>query len=261
MTATAFSAKSASTLPGRPIDAGERARGITSGGSQSRQIPMVAIDYTKLRDNMVEGQIRTSDVTKAAVIDAFREVPRERFVPEEWRYLAYIDEDIAVGDGETRRHLMEPAPLARLIQLAELRPEDHVLEIGTATGYSAALISRIAGTVIALESDGMLAGAARENLLALGCDNVTVVEGPLPAGHDAGAPYDVIFINGAVDFVPEALFGQLRDGGRLVAIVGRGNTGMATLWRSSKDGLSSWRAFNAAVAPLAGFERAPSFEF
>lgn len=219
---------------------------------------MVAIDYSTLRDNMVEGQIRTADVTAIPVIEAFRAVPRERFVPESQRPFAYIDEDVAIGSG---RYLMEPAPLAKLIQLAEIRPENRVLEIGAASGYAAALLSRLASTVVALESDAGLAATARENLAALGCDNVELVEAPLAAGHAAGAPYDVILITGAVDFVPEPLFDQLAEGGRLVTVVGRGNVAMATRWTRAADGLSTWRAFNAAVMPLAEFEREPSFEF
>lgn len=221
-------------------------------------------DFQGLRVKMVDGQVRTTDVTDAAILAAMLTVPREDFVPQERRALAYIDEDIEVapaGEGRDARYLMEASPFARLVQLADLRDGDRVLDVGCASGYSSAVLAAIAGEVVALESDPTLAAQARETLASQGLGNVTVVEGPLAGGHAARAPYQVILVNGAVDEVPAALLDQLGDGGRLVAVVGTGNAGRAIL-HVKENGLVSVRhAFNAAVRPLAEFRRTPAFEF
>lgn len=151
-------------------------------------------------------------------------------MPAKMRELAYIDADIELAGGPQRRYLMEPSPLAKLLQLAEISKSDVVLEIGCGTGYASALLSLLAGSVVALESDGTLAASATETLVRLGYDNVAVVAGDLEKGYAAEAPYDVIFINGAVEIIPAALFEQLRDGGRLVAVEGFGNASRAKLY-------------------------------
>ncbi len=219
-------------------------------------------DYADRRLKMVDGQLRTTDVNDAALIEAVLAVPREEFVPRSRRELAYIDEDIAVpASGAQPRYLMEPSPFGRLVTLAAPRAGDVVLDVGCATGYSSAVLSRLVGSVVALESDATLAQAATETLLRLGFDNVAVVSGPLQDGWAAEAPYDVIFVGGAVDDVPEALLAQLREGGRLVAVVGHGNAGFARLYVKGAGGVTSRRAFNAAVKPLPGFARAAGFAF
>ena len=219
-------------------------------------------DFSARRVKMVDGQIRTTDVTDAALLDAMLEVPREAFVGSASPDLAYIDKDIRVASSDAGpRYLMEPSPMAKLIQLAEVRPTDKVLDVGCGTGYSAAVFSKIAGSVVALESDSALAKAASASLAALGCANAEVVEGPLRDGHAAGAPYDVIFIGGSVEEVPEALHSQLAEGGRLVAVEGRGHTGVARLFLKTTGVVTGRRAFNAAIKPLPGFERTRVFEF
>jgi len=221
-------------------------------------------DFSDRRLKMVDGQLRTTDVNNAAVIDAFLAVPREAFVPAARVEFAYIDEDIEVAparDGQPARFLMEPAPFGKLVQLAEIRPSDFVLDVGCATGYSSAVLSRLASSVVAVESDPELARRATDTLSELGFDNVAVVEAPLNAGYPAEAPYDVVFLNGAVDEIPDALFAQLRDGGRLVAVVGEGNAGVAQLFLKTGGSVSARRGFNAAVRRLPGFERAPAFQF
>jgi len=215
-------------------------------------------DFQELRVKMVDGQVRTTDVTDAAIITPMLELAREAFVPDARRSLAYIDEDIEIGSG---RFLMRASPFAKLLQLADVRAGDLILDVGAGTGYSSAVISRIAGFVVALESDPALAAEAGRVLSALNCENVSVIEGPLAAGHAAQAPYDVILIEGAVDDVSPALFDQLKEGGRLVAVVGRGNSGRATIWIKESGLISSRPAFNAAVHPLAEFRREPAFEF
>jgi len=156
---------------------------------------------------------------------------------------------------------MEPSPLAKLLQLAEIDAGDSVLDVGCGTGYSAALLSRLARSVVALESDPALAEAARSTLSSLGCQNVTVVAGPLPQGQAAKAPYNVIFIGGSVEEVPPALLDQLAEDGRLVVVEGRGNSGVARLFFKAGGVVTGRRAFNAAIKPLPGFERAHAFEF
>ncbi|KXF77219.1 protein-L-isoaspartate O-methyltransferase [Paramesorhizobium deserti] len=222
-------------------------------------------DFHDLRTKMVDNQIRTTDVTNIAVLDAFLAVPREEFVPSARRDLAYIDEDILVKPaspvGEAARYLMEPSPFAKLVQLAAIEPGDVVLDIGTGTGYSAAVLSRLASSIIAVESDSDLAAEATAKLSELGYDNVVIVTAPLTEGYPSEAPYDVIILEGAVDFVPDALFDQLKDGGRLVAVEGYGNAGVAKLYVKDDGITSGRRAFNLAVKPLPGFARAPQFEF
>jgi len=207
---------------------------------------------------MVDGQVRTTDVTDPAILAAMLAIPREAFVDEGRRPLAYIDEDIEIAPG---RYLMEPSPFAKLVQLAAIRPGETVLDVGAGTGYSSAVLSQLAGRVVALESDAALADRARAALAALAIDNVAVVTGPLRGGHAEAAPYDVILLEGAVEVLPDALFAALRDGGRLVAVEGRGNAGVARLYLKSGGTVTGRRAFNAAVKPLPGFERTPAFVF
>ena len=224
----------------------------------------MAADFQAQRIKMVDGQIRTTDVTDHALLSALLTVPREEFVPARRRELAYIDEDLEIAAATPERparFLMEPSPFARLVQLAAIRPGDFVLDVGCATGYSSAVLSKLANFVVALESDAELAQTASANLARLGYENVAVVTGPLAQGHAAEAPYDLIVIGGAVDEVPGALVDQLKDGGRLVAVVGRGNAARAFLQVREGDSLSMRYAFNAAIKPLEEFRKAPVFEF
>lgn len=216
------------------------------------------MDYTAARIKMVDNQIRTTDVTSHSVLEAFLTVPREAFVPAQLKPLAYIDNDIEVAPG---RYLMEPSPLAKLIQLAVITREDVVLEVGCNTGYASAVLSKLAGSVVALEVDEALAATAGETLAELGYDNVAVVTGELEKGYAAEAPYDAIFVHGAVEVVPEAFFAQLRDGGRLVVVEGYGNASQARLYIKERGIASERSVFNTAVKPLPGFRRAAEFVF
>ncbi|HEV2901280.1 MAG TPA: protein-L-isoaspartate O-methyltransferase [Pseudaminobacter sp.] len=221
-------------------------------------------DYSEQRVKMVDGQIRTTDVTKLALLDAMLTVPREAFVSANRRSLAYIDEDllIAAPDGDRgARYLMEPSPFAKLVQLADVKPSDFVLDVGCGTGYCSAVLSRLASSVIALESDPSLAEFATDALAELGYDNAVVVQGPLREGYASEAPYDVIFVGGSVEEVPQAFFDQLKEGGRLVAVVGQGNAGVVRLYLKTTGEVSGRSAFNAAIKPLPGFERVRTFEF
>lgn len=214
------------------------------------------MDYAALRMKMVDGQIRTTDVTSHSVLDAFTAVPREAFVPEGRKAVAYIDNDVEIAPG---RYLMAPSPLAKMLQLAEIRSTDNVLDIGAGTGCTAALLSHLAGSVVALESDADLAAAAKANLA--GYSNVTVVTGDLAKGCASAAPYDVIVLGGAVEEIPETLFSQLKQGGRLLAVVGRGLSSGARIHVREGVSHSERFAFNASVHMLPGFEKSLEFQF
>ncbi|HZP75236.1 MAG TPA: protein-L-isoaspartate O-methyltransferase [Pseudolabrys sp.] len=216
-------------------------------------------DFAAARRMMVDNQVRTFDVTDLRIIGAMQELPRERFVAPDQAGLAYLDMDIPVGKGTPPRHLLKPMTLARLVQAAEPRESDHVLDVGCATGYSAALWSRLGASVVALEEDAALAKQAGEALTAVKARNVTVVTGPLRAGWPAQAPYDVILLNGATDVIPQALCEQLKDGGRLLCVLGR-TPGKAMLYRRNGD-VSGRTIFDAAASLLPGFAKIPAFAF
>ncbi|HVW54652.1 MAG TPA: protein-L-isoaspartate O-methyltransferase [Rhizobiaceae bacterium] len=224
----------------------------------------MSADFSKQRAKMVDGQLRTTDVTDNVLLSVMGIVPRELFVPEVLRPLAYIDEDLEITPADDRgpaRYLMEPSPFARLVQLATVRDSDRILDVGCGTGYSSAVFSRLGSAVVALESDPELAARARSNFSILGAASVTLVEGPLREGYAKGAPYDVIFVNGAVDDVPDTLCAQLAEGGRLVAVVGHGNAAAARLYVKEQGDVTGRRVFNAAVKSLPGFEKEAVFEF
>ena len=221
-------------------------------------------DFAAARRMMVDGQVRTSDVTDLRIVAAMLELPRERFVPEGKADLAYLDFDIAVKEasaGEPARRLLKPMVLAKMVQAAEVEASDHVLDVGCATGYSSAVLSRLARSVVALEEDEALARLARENLKAVGAANVTIVTGPLTEGWPAAAPYDVIFVNGATEIVPQELARQLKAGGRLVAVLGRPPASQAMLYRCVGGDISGWPIFDAAAPVLPGFVAPPAFVF
>lgn len=219
---------------------------------------MATMDYAALRLKMVDGQIRTTDVTSHPVLDAFMAIHREDFVSDRRKAVAYIDNDVEISPG---RYLMAPSPLAKMLQLAEIRLTDHVLDLGAGSGYTAALLGHLAGSVVALESDAGLAAAAKINVESAGLSNVTVVTGDLGAGHAAKAPYDVIVVGGAVEEIPETLFGQLKEGGRLVAVIGRGQSSGVHIYVRERGTQSDRFAFNASVRMLPGFQKAAEFQF
>jgi protein-L-isoaspartate(D-aspartate) O-methyltransferase len=221
------------------------------------------IDFAAARRMMVDGQVRTSDVTDLRLIEAMRALPRERFVPEVTAALAYLDLDVplTVGEGASARRLLKPMVLAKLVQAADIRGGDHVLDVGCATGYSSALLGQLAASVVALEQDSSLARLADETLRAQGAINVTVVTGTLSKGWRAAAPYDVILLNGATEIVPKALLSQLKDGGRLVCVRGRAPVAKAMLYRASGHEVSGRPIFDATAPLLPGFAEPATFVF
>ncbi len=216
------------------------------------------MDYAAARHNMVENQIRTNKVTDPALIAALEELPRELFVPKVVRGIAYGDEDVKVADG---RYLMEPMVLARLLQAAAVRPGDMALDVGCATGYSTAVLARLASAVVGLESDPALAAEAGERLSRLNIDNAVIVEGPLTEGYRRQAPYDVILMGGRVDELPPGIVAQLAEGGRLVAVIGGPGMGRACVVTKPGTAGSRRPIFDAAVPVLPGFERQQGFVF
>ena len=220
--------------------------------------------FAKARNKMVDSQLRTDGVTDLDVLAVMGEVPREYFVPVDLKPLAYIDDDIHIkpgAEGTPARYLTEPAPFARLVQLADVGKTDIALVIGCGSGYSAAVLARLADSVVALESDPDLAQWASEALIELGIDNAAVVNAPLEPGYPTEGPYDVILVDGAIESVPDALRDQLKEGGRLVAVVGRGRSANAMLYTRSNDEIGGRAAFNADVRPLPGFQKPPAFVF
>ena len=217
------------------------------------------IDHAAARRNMVTGQIRTNRVTDERLIDAMAEIPRERFVPHARRGGAYVDENVEIAAG---RFLMEPMVLARLVQEADIRADDVVLDVGCGTGYASAVMARLAATVIALDVDDSLAGEAERVLSAIDADNAIVVTGPLAEGYVSQAPYDAILVGGAVDHLPQALADQLAEGGRIVGVLREpGTVGQATLWARHRGALSSRSLFEASLPALPGIARPARFEF
>lgn len=215
-------------------------------------------DFAVARRRMVDSQLRTEDVTDRAILSAMGTVPRERFVPAAERALAYLDRDIPLG---SERYVAEPAPFARLVQLAEPAPADRALVVGCGTGYAAAVLSHIVAHVVALEIDSALVEEASGVLASLGADNVQTVRGALEAGWAATAPYDLIVVDGSVDFLPQTLLEQLADNGRLVAVIGAGRTGAATLFTRSRGDIGERFGFDADMPRLPGFRKATEFAF
>jgi protein-L-isoaspartate(D-aspartate) O-methyltransferase len=215
-------------------------------------------DFTAARRHMIDCQLRPNRVTSAALLDAMAEIPRELFVPARARGIAYFDEDLPIGGG---RFLIDPMTLARLIQAAEVQKHDTVLDVGAATGYSSAVLARLAASVVILEHDQVLADQAAATLTQQGADNVQVAVGPLGEGHLKRAPYNVILVNGALESAPDALLGQLAEGGRLATVIGTGPVGRATLFTKRRGIASSRILFDAAVPALKDFAKEPGFVF
>ena len=213
-------------------------------------------DFARRRTTMVDTQVRPSDVTKFPIIDAMLRVPREMFVPGDKREAAYAGENIDLGGG---RVVLEPRTLAKMLEAADIQPDEMVLDVGAGLGYSSALAARLGEAVIALEENANMAAEAERALAEAGIDNVAVVEGPLSEGAAKHGLYDVILVQGAVGHMPESLTDQLKDGGRIVAIFAEGALGVVRVGYRI-DGAVNWRyAFNAGAPVLPGFEASRAF--
>ncbi len=217
------------------------------------------MELSVARQNMVESQLRPNGVTSPRLISAFGQVGRENFTGKNSTGVAYLDDDRPVGNG---RFLLQPMVLGRLLQLAEIKPDDLVLDIGPATGYSSAIIAQLAESVVGLEQDKELCQLASDTLMQMGVTNAAIVCGQHNAGIASEAPFDVIVINGQISQTPRALTDQLSNGGRLVGVIGPKNQGKATVILKKDQKLSSSAAFDASARFLTGFEPAETgFEF
>jgi protein-L-isoaspartate(D-aspartate) O-methyltransferase len=215
--------------------------------------------FEMMRAAMVDSQLRTVGVNDARVVDAIAAVPRERFAARGREMLAYVDEDHAIAPG---RYMTQPMMFGRLLNAARIQPNERVLLVAAGNGYGAAVIARLAAEVVAVEEHPELAARARETLASMGVANVAVVDGPLTGGASDGAPYDVVFIDGAVEQVTQALIDQLRDGGRLVAVmVDAAGVQRATIGVRAGSGFGTTEFSEAATVRLPGFERPKAFRF
>lgn len=217
-------------------------------------------DFALARRNMVEGQLRPNRVTNAQLLAVVGELPRERFLPDGMKSVAYSDEDVPLGNG---RFLMEPMVLARLIQTLQPGPEDKALVVAAGRGYGAALMARLVQAVVAVESDAALASSADQTIKSLGLGNVTLVSGPAEAGAPASGPYDIILIEGAVQQIPQAILDQLAEGGRLATVLAGtpGALGVAQLVVKEGGATSGRPLFDAGTPVLPGFAPPPRFTF
>ena len=218
--------------------------------------------FSTARQKMVDGQVRPSDVTDSRIIDAMLAVPREAFLPANQRALAYLDLDLDISEGgAARRFLIKPVVTAKMLQAAGIKDTDKVLVAGCATGYTAALVARLAGQVVATESDPAQVAKAAEVLGQLGLANVTFRAAAAGEGDPANAPYDVIVLDGATEITPERLYGQLGDGGRLVGVFAMTKPPRAMIVTRSHGDFGNRALFDAAVPVLPGLEHLPAFVF
>ena len=219
-------------------------------------------DFSIARQKMVDGQVRPSDVTDNRIIDAMLSVPREAFVPEAKRSLAYLDLDIDVSEsGPAKRFLLRPAVTAKMLQAAEIKETDTVLVVGCASGYMAALASHLAYHVTATECDSALAAKAKAALAALAPGKVTVKTARIADGDSVDAPFDVILLNGTTEVAPENIYRQLKEGGRLVGTFALAGPQRAMVVTSSHGDFGHRALFDTAIPVLPGLERPPAFVF
>jgi len=218
--------------------------------------------FATARQKMVDGQVRPNDVTDSRIIDAMLAVPREAFVPPSQSAMAYLDRDLDISEGATpRRFLIKPQVLAKMLQAAEIKETDKVLVVGSAPGYAAAVVARLAGQVVATEGDAGQQAKAKAVLAELGLANVTFKAGAAADGEPANAPYDVIVLDGATEVTPDRLYGQLRNGGRLVGVFAATRPPRAMIVTHSHADFGNRALFDASVPVLPGLERLPAFVF
>jgi len=219
------------------------------------------IDFIQARTNMIDGQIHPAGVVDVGILDSFQNIPREEFMPDKLQSVAYTDENLIIGQN---RFLLEPIAHAKMLQAAEIKSTDIVLDIGSAYGYSAAILSSLASTVIAVESNKRQIDKAARLWEKHSLSNIVQVENKPKIGAPKHAPYNVIVINGAVAEVPQSILDQLDVGGTLVTViveVGK-QVGKAVVFRKSEDGnVSSSPIFDAGIPYLEGFEPVPEFQF
>lgn len=219
-------------------------------------------EFSTARQKMVDGQVRPSNVTDLRIIEAMTMVPREIFVPDGKQALTYLDLDLDVGDaGGDKRFLLKPAVIAKLLQAAEVRDTDNVLVVGCSSGYTVALVAKLARHVHATDPDSSLVAKATASLARLGIETATVKSAPALDGDASHAPYDVIVLDGATEILPEGLFRQLKEGGRLVGVFATAAPKRAMIVTRSRDDFGSRTLFDASAEVIPGLRRVADFVF
>ena len=218
------------------------------------------MDFKIARKNMVENQIRANKVTSLNVINAFLDVPREKFVPDALQEISYVDEDIQLS---RNRFMMKPMILARLFQSLNLKGNENILHVGSNSGYGSAILSRICSSVISLESDKKLFETSIHTFSNMGFDNVVPLHGSMENGVEKEAPFDIIFIEGSIETEPKSLFGQLNENGKLIAIIRPANIkiGKAKLFFKISNEIGLENLFDAQVSKLSIFKSKTKFSF
>ena len=218
------------------------------------------MDFKIARKNMVENQIRANKVTSLNVINAFLDVPREKFVPDALQEISYVDEDIQLS---RNRFMMKPMILARLFQSLNLKGNENILHVGSNSGYGSAILSRMCSSVISLESDKKLFETSIHTFSNMGFDNVVPLHGSMENGVEKEAPFDIIFIEGSIETEPKSLFGQLNENGKLIAILRPANIkiGKAKLFFKISNEIGLENLFDAQVSKLSIFKSKTKFSF
>lgn len=218
------------------------------------------MDFKIARKNMVENQIRANKVTSLNVINAFLDVPREKFVPDALQEISYVDEDIQLS---RNRFMMKPMILARLFQSLNLKGNENILHVGSNSGYGSAILSRMCSSVISLESDKKLFETSIHTFSNMGFDNVVPLHGSMENGVEKEAPFDIIFIEGSIEIEPKSLFGQLNENGKLIAIIRPANIkiGKAKLFFKISNEIGLENLFDAQVSKLSIFKSKTKFSF
>jgi protein-L-isoaspartate(D-aspartate) O-methyltransferase len=215
-------------------------------------------DFARARHWMVEAQVRTSDVTDHALQDVLHHLPRELFAPANRQALAYAETELEIGPG---RYLLRPRDLGKMLQAMAPQPGQKALEVFGASGYGAAVLAGIGCQVVLLEPDAELGRLARQALDAAGASGVVLGSSDPLAGWPDAAPYDLILVNGAVEFVPPAWLDQLAEGGRLGVIVRNGPAGQARIYSRSGGIIAARVVFDAAPPVLPGLAKPAEFTF
>ena len=218
------------------------------------------MDFKIARKNMVENQIRANKVTSLNVINAFLDVPREKFVPDALQEISYVDEDIQLS---RNRFMMKPMILARLFQSLNLKGNENILHVGSNSGYGSAILSRMCSSVISLESDKKLFETSIHTFSKMGFDNVVPLHGSMENGVEKEAPFDIIFIEGSIETEPKSLFSQLNENGKLIAIISPANIkiGKAKLFFKISNEIGLENLFDAQVSKLSIFKSKTKFSF
>ena len=216
------------------------------------------MDFASARRTMVENQLRTYDVLDYNTLEVMGTLPRELFVPPQLKMLAYLDQSISLGKG---RALMSPLVFGRLLQALDVQKSDRVLDVAGATGYSAAAFAMLANIVVAIDEDAEVIQSAKDNFEAAGLRNIEAIVAEVTDGYHERAPYDVIFVNGAIELEPEALLAQLADGGRLAVVVAKGIAGQAVVYRKSGGQVTAVRIVDAEVMLVPSFRKPVEFKF